>query len=113
MARYLLDSDAVIDQLNGEEQTIVIIRDLFERGEMLCMCDIVLAEVYAGFGENTPPAMERLLQTCVYLPTSLGVARRAGVWRYQYARQGRALVTTDVLVAATAAEFNATIVTRN
>jgi hypothetical protein len=38
MARFLLDTDAVIDQLKGFADTVALLRTLHEAGEDLCVC---------------------------------------------------------------------------
>ena len=113
MGRYLLDTDAVIDYLLGIPSSVSLIQDLHERDDVLCVCDVVVAEVYAGLRPQHRAAAEQLLSACSFLPTSVGIAERAGSWRYDYARQGVTLSTTDALVAATAHAHDATIVTGN
>jgi predicted nucleic acid-binding protein len=113
MGRYLLDTDAVIDYLLGIPSSVSLIQDLHERGEVLCVCDIVIAEVYAGLRPQHRGVGEQLLSACSFLSTSLGTAQQAGSWRYDFARQGITLSTTDALVAATAHAYDAAIVTGN
>jgi predicted nucleic acid-binding protein len=113
MARYLLDTDAVIDFLRGIPDSVALIRRLHDSGEVLCICDIVVAEVFAGVRPETRPGVNTLLSTLTYLPTSLEAARQAGEWRYTYARDGHPLATTDTLIAATAQRHNAYVITGN
>jgi predicted nucleic acid-binding protein len=113
MARYLLDTDAIIDYLSGFAPSISLIQGLHERGDALCVCDVVVAEVYAGLLPKDKEKAQGLLSACVFLPTSLEAARLAGEWRYRYARQGRSVSTTDALVAATAHTHQSALVTAN
>jgi predicted nucleic acid-binding protein len=113
MARFLLDTDAIIDYLFGIPTTVALIQDLHHRGETLCVCDVVIAEVYAGLRSQHREAAEQLLSACTFLPTSPTIAQQAGRWRYDFARRGIQLATTDTLVAATAHAHEATIVTGN
>ena len=113
MARYLLDTDAIIDYLLGIPSSVALIQDVHERGDTLCVGDVVIAEVYAGLRPRHRDAAEKLLAACTFLPTSPAVARQAGRWRYDWARRGVTLSTTDTLVAATAHAYGATIVTGN
>ena len=78
----------------------------------LCRCDVVLAEVYSGLHPDEVQGAEHLLATLRFPPTSDRAARQAGSRRYTYARQGKQLSVTDCLIAATAREHHATIVTR-
>jgi tRNA(fMet)-specific endonuclease VapC len=113
MARYLLDTDAIVDYLFGIPTSVSLIRGLHERGDVLCICDIVIAEVYAGLRPQHREAAETLLSACTFLATTPGIARQAGAWRYDFARRGIQLSTTDTLVAATAHAHDATVVTGN
>lgn len=113
MARYLLDTDAVIDYLKGFAPSISLIQDLHNQGNFLCVCDVVIAEIYSGLKPNDRKKAARLLDACFFLPTSAEIAKQAGEWRYSYARRGVILSTTDVLVAATAYAYKAVILTGN
>jgi tRNA(fMet)-specific endonuclease VapC len=113
MARHLLDSDSVVDVLKSVGETIALLEHLTSRGGVLCVSDVVLTEVYAGLRPEEEAYAERFLSTLEFLPTSADAGRRAGRWRYSYARQGRQLSTTDCLIAATALEHEATLVTGN
>lgn len=113
MSSYLLDTDAVIDYLIGIPATVSLIQGLHADGEVLGVCAVVLAEVYSGLRPRDHTKAHPLLSALQFLPTSPEAAQQAGRWRYAYVRRGRPLATTDVLVAATAAEHGATIVTGN
>jgi hypothetical protein len=113
MALYLLDSDAVIDYINSFQPTISLLQDLLAAGEILCSCDVVIAEVYAGLNPQGEVRAAAFLPTLRFLQTSLSVAEQAGRWRYNAARQGRILTTMDMLIAATALAHGATVVTAN
>ena len=113
MASVLLDSDAVIDYLKGVPNSVSLIQGLFDREDSICTCDIVVAEVYSGFSTTARSKAQYLFDALVYLSTPREAAAQAGEWRYQYARQGKALSTTDALIAAIAYIHSASIVTGN
>ncbi len=113
MASYLLDADAVIDYLKRYAPTLRVIAQLVANEDRLCTCDVVLAEVYAGLTPGDEGHATAFLTTLEFLPGSVTSAEQAGRWRYQFARQGRTLPTTDALIAATAVEHGATVVTAN
>ena len=48
MATYLLDSDAIIDYLMGFAPSVQLIRSIHSRGDVLAVCDVVIAEAYSG-----------------------------------------------------------------
>jgi predicted nucleic acid-binding protein len=110
---YLLDGDALIDLLNVFPPTVALTDELVTRGHTLCVCDVSVAELYSGVGGSDRQRAEELTAGCAFLTTSVDDARRAGSWRYEYARQGLTLSTTDVLVAATAFAHEAAVVTGN
>lgn len=113
MGYFLLDTDAIIDYLAGVASSVKLIQDLHDRGDSLCVCDVVIAEVYSGLRPQDREKAEKLPSACTFLSTQAEDARTAGSWRYEHARRGITLSTTDVLVAATAHGHKATIVTGN
>lgn len=113
MARYLLDADAVIDWLLGFPSSVALVNELYENGETLCTSAVVIAEIHSGVRPAEIGEADTFLESCTYLPIRCEDARQAGRWRYDFARRGIALSTTDMLVAATALSHQATIVTGN
>lgn len=113
MTLYLLDTDAVIDFFKGFPSTVELIQHLFQQGETLCTCAVVMAEMYAGLNPSERGRGQELLGSLRFFATSPGAARQAGLWRYAFARQGVQLATTDCLIAAVAHEWRATLVTGN
>lgn len=113
MATFLLDTDAIIDQCFSVDGSISLINRLYDQGESLCLCSVVIAEVYAGLRPQHRNAVEEILSSYSFLPTSLDAATKAGEWCYAYARRGITLSLTDMLVAGTAYSHGATIVTGN
>jgi predicted nucleic acid-binding protein len=113
MERFLLDSDAVIDYLKGFPDSVALIRKLHADGDSLCVCDVVVAEVYSGLLPKDRGQARKLLSACEFLPTSAEMAERAGEWRYSHARRGLTISTTDALIAATAFSHGAKVVTGN
>ncbi len=113
MAAFLLDSDAVIDYLQGMQPATQMIQDLYSRGDALCTSDVVVCEVYSGLSSTESPRAEELLDSLRFLQTSRHAARQAGQWRHLYRRSGKHLPVTDTLIAATALDHRATIITAN
>lgn len=113
MTLHLLDSDAVVDFLKGIHSTIAFIRALPVQSHIACSCDIVIAEVYAGLAPHERAVAEQFLSSLQFLPTTETAARQSGIWRYDFARRGVTLTTTDTLIAAVAAEHGVAVVTGN
>lgn len=113
MSRYLLDTDVVIDYLAGVSSSVRLIQELGERGDVLCTCGVVIAELFAGVHAADRPKVQRLVASFRFLAANATTAEEAGEWRYRFARQGKTLSTTDCLIAATARFAGATLVTGN
>lgn len=113
MSLHLLDTDAVIDLLKNVPDTVSLIQGLHDQGDTLSTCDVVLGEVFSGLHPSDRTRATPLLDGLHYLITTAETARRAGEWRYDYARRGQQLTITDCLVAATAVDHAATLVTGN
>lgn len=113
MPGYLLDSDAVIDYLLNVSASVALIKSLADEGSELCSCQVVLAEVYSGVRPQERGLAETFLNALTFLPSTPGIGRQAGSWRYEYARRGIALSVPDMLIAATAHLNNVTLITGN
>jgi tRNA(fMet)-specific endonuclease VapC len=113
MSLHLLDADTIIDYTANFLTTKSFIDALVAAQQTLCTCAVVLAEVYTGLRPEHAVRGEELLSSFLFLPTSDDAGRQAGRWRYAYARRGIQLSTTDMLIAATALEHGARLVTAN
>lgn len=113
MSRHLLDADAVIDYLRGIRSTVALLQTLNRQGHVPCTCDVVVAEVFSGLHAASRAGGAAFLASLDFLPTSSAAAQQAGEWRFDFARRGIALATTDCLIAATALDHGAVVVTGN
>ncbi|MCH8901622.1 MAG: PIN domain-containing protein [Chloroflexi bacterium] len=113
LASYLLDTTVLIDYLRGHTEVRARFHVLAERGHELGICAISVAEVFAGLREKDREAAAILLSTLKYFDLSFDVALAAGAFQYTFARQGRTLKLTDVLIGAAALANNAILLTDN
>jgi predicted nucleic acid-binding protein len=113
MPLFLLDSDALIDYLNGYSPTMDLIHELEARDETLCVNSVSVGEALSGVREQELAVVSQFISSCEFLTIPYEAAVRAGRWRYEFARQGIALSITDMLIAATAVQYSATLVTGN
>lgn len=113
MGKFLLDTTALIDYLRGQGDTVQLVNSLAHQGHRLGLCCINVAEVYSGLNQQERAGADRLTDTLDFYEVSREVAKRAGQYRYDFARQGITLSTADTLVAATATGEGATLVTAN
>lgn len=70
-------------------------------------------ELYSGLSQSERAKAHRLIDTLEYYEVSRNAAKLAGSYRFDFARRGMILTTTDTLVAATAVEQDATVITAN
>jgi len=77
------------------------------------VCAVNIAEFYSGIPQSQYALWDEFFADLHYWDITPEAARLAGQYRYQAARQGRALATTDTLIAAVAYLHGATVVTRN
>ena len=113
MADYLLDATALIDYFRGRRGIIELMNTLANQGHILGVCSITVAELYAGLSEEERSGANRLIDAMDYHDVSREIAKEAGRYRYEFARRGTSLSTTDTLLAATAIAEGAILITAN
>ena len=113
MSRYLLDTTALIDFSKGREPAYSLVRRFIDNGDEVGVSPINVAEFYSGLAPTQWDVWDEFFEPLILWPISLGAARKAGRFRYDFAREGVSLSTTDTLVAAVALEHRAVIVTSN
>lgn len=111
--RYLLDTATLVDFAKGWEPVYSRIIAWDARGDELGVTPINIAEFYAGLAISERTIWDSVFASLAFWPVSLGAARQAGVWRYEFLRRGISLSTPDTLVAAVALEQGAIVVTSN
>ena len=115
---YLIDSDWLIDFLDDVPAAMTLLDQLASDG--IAISVITYMEVYQGTERSPNPAeaqakLRSLVQGVPVLPISVPVAERCGRLRATLQRQGKRVRARalDLLIAATALEYNLTLVTRN
>ena len=110
MNGYLIDSDILIDYLRGQERARVFLLEA-SRETVLWISIISVVEIYSGKEmENLIKAnrVDEFLSNFEIVWLSPSVARRAGELRRNY--QGP---FADMIIAASALEYNLGLATRN
>lgn len=115
---HLIDTDWIIDRLNGDEAAIRLLDELAETG--IAMSIVTYMEVYQGVLRSDQPEkaerrFEALSEGIPVLPLSPAVARRCAKHRHELRAAGRGVNqrALDLIIAATAIEYGLTLVTRN
>ena len=113
MARFVLDASFIIDHLRAEPAAIARLDAMYANGDDPIVTSITDAEVWAGAPKGGDPALEGFLRFIEYVHPGPSTARLAGEWRADARRSGRTLDVTDALIAATAFDVEAAVLTRN
>lgn len=113
MTLFLLDSTVHIHWIRNELIVLNWLRQAIAHDDDLITSAVSVSEVYAGAHSHELFVWQRYFNglTVVGVEHEDGVV--AGRLRYDLARQGRQLHIADSLIAATAIERRATIVTAN
>ncbi len=113
MAKYLLDTTVLIDQLRGRKVVTDVLTSLAGDGHHLGVSCINIAELYAGLSEEERATADRLIDSLDYYVITRRTAKMAGEYRHRFSRRGISLTTADTLLAATAVAEAATLITAN
>ncbi len=113
MGRYLLDTSALIELERKREPASARLRALISGGEEVGTCAVVSAEFCSGLAPELIPRARRLFASMHFWDITIATSLIASRYRYDFARRGIQLATTDALIAAVAYEQGAVIVTVN
>ena len=114
--KYLVETDRAADWLKGRPDAVGLLQSLAPAG--LAMSLISLGELYEGiyFG-NDPTRDERALHGFLrfveVLPLNRSIMKRFARIRGELRRQGQIIGDPDILIAATALDYDLVVVTRN
>jgi tRNA(fMet)-specific endonuclease VapC len=113
LTKYLLDTTILIEHLRGKKPAVNFITEAVRHGHRLAVCCINVAELYSGLSPEQAARAEKLINALDYYEATADSARQAGVYRYEFARQGISLSVSDTLVSAIAKGNDAIVVTAN
>ena len=113
MAKYLLDTTALIDYLARRLKVVNLVKKLAREGHSLGACCINITELYSGLKEGERPQADRLIDSLLYYEVTREISKLAGNYRFVFARQGIALSTADTIVAGTTIANEAILITAN
>jgi predicted nucleic acid-binding protein len=113
MPIYLLDTNIIIDVLNGKHNRAALLDDLIAQGGLLASCPITVSEIYAGIRPKEVARTEHLLARLEYYDISKSTAKRAGLLKRDYSKRGQSLTLADTLIAAVCLENDLVLITEN
>ena len=101
MAKYLLDTDVIIEWLRGNARVVAWLKGHDAAGDYLACTPVNLAEVHAGLRPREEFVIGDLLRVlhCVELDERVG--RKAGAYRKAFGRS-HGVEIADALIAAAA-----------
>jgi predicted nucleic acid-binding protein len=108
----LIDTDIAIDHFHGHRETLEYFTQALIEGEILAVSVISLTEILAGMRPGEQERTEKLFDLFVVLGVDEQIARKAGNYLSKY-RLSKHIELADALIAATAFEADAELVTRN
>ena len=112
MAKFLLDTNVLIDFSKGKEPAKSNITQLLATDEV-GICAINVAEFFTGLDQAQRAQWSEFFANLSYWEINLETAQQAGVIRYDYLKKGKQLTTADALIGATALREKAVVITRN
>jgi hypothetical protein len=112
VAKYLLDTDVLIEWLRREEHVVAWLKEHDRSGDYLAVTPVSLAELYAGLRPREEFIIADLLQVlhCVELDERVG--RKAGHYRLRFGRS-HGVEIADALIAGAAHVHGLTLCSRN
>ena len=112
MAIHLLDTDILIDFLRGHRDARAFLGRYMAAAEAPAISVVSVTELWAGMRPGEESATGALLSALRKIPLSEGIALTAGNMLRAF-RRSHGTELGDALIAATAAELGATLITRN
>lgn len=109
----LVDTSVVVDHLRGHDGARQALADAARRGERLVCSVVTRVEVLAGMRPHEEVATRRLLDALDWVDVDVATAERAGLLANRYLRSHPGVDPVDFIIAATAAQHDATLWTRN
>ena len=113
MAAVLLDTTVLIDCLRGRPRTKERVLALNAKGDDAYVCAVSVEEVTRGIRPSEDDDLLDLLEGMLVAPLGIPEGRLAGFWKRTFARRGKTISQSDVLVAAAAIGVNARLATGN
>lgn len=106
----LIDTNVLVDFLRGKNAAVDYVSRLDRQPAISAL---TVAEVFAGVkGEKEIIVVGDFIDSCRIVPVDAGIARRGGLYRNEYFKS-RGVGLADGIIAATAVEMGATLVTLN
>ncbi|MFO8009483.1 MAG: PIN domain-containing protein [Dehalococcoidia bacterium] len=108
----LIDTDIAIDFLRRREYARKLLKNWAEEG-LLAISALTHLEIYQGMKTGEERATNAFLDGLVSMDVNIPIARRAGTMLGELRLKGKTIGIADAIIAATALEFGAPLLTNN
>ncbi len=110
MKKMLFDTDVLIEYLRGKDAAKAYIDNI---KDVIYMSSITMAELYSGVRKGAESKkLEIFIETFEVVSLNKNIAKMGGLYRNQY-KPSHGTGLADALIAATAKEIDAQIITFN
>ena len=113
MPIFLLDTNVIVDAINGKRNRAELLDDLLVQRNLLSCCSINVTEVYAGMRPHEAKVTDAFLRSLKFYEVTWDIARRAGELKNEWAKKGKTIALPDVTICAVALANGLTLVTDN
>ena len=111
--KLMLDTTFVIDYLRGDEAALARWASFHESGGEPLVTGIVVSETWTGARSAEDDEVDAFFRYLEYIHPGPATSRLAGSWRAQARAIGRTVGISDAIIAATAFDEDAAVLTRN
>lgn len=108
-----LDTSVAVDHLRRRSEATALIASMFEQGEDIAASELVRFEILAGARDEERDETELFLSLFGWLHVDEDVARVGAALASMYRRSHAGIGDVDYLIAATALEHDADLLTTN
>lgn len=107
----LLDTTILVDHLRGQPLATQLLAGLIEGGDPLLASELTRFELLAVARPKDLPGIERLSESLDWVPLTGAISRRAAGIAREVDPHGDGIGATDYLIASTALELGAELLT--
>lgn len=102
---FVLDTNVIIDFLNGRAKPGFDLKDFYEKGEIF-ISDLTIVEIYAGIPVEKLGKVSNIINRIPNISLTRNLAHKTGELIHQYGRVGIVLPTVDAVIATSTIENN-------
>ncbi|MBM3709370.1 MAG: type II toxin-antitoxin system VapC family toxin [Actinobacteria bacterium] len=113
MTEYLLDTTIIIDHLRGNKKISSFLEEIGISGDIAGCCCINITETYTGMKDKEKENTDKFIESLYYFEVTKEIAKLAGAMKQEYAKKGKTLSTSDVIIATTALTYGLILITKN